>query len=549
MKEFCNKKRKREENELEEDFTIPMENRKIKKIEINFPQVVTQANELNTINNMNINIIESTSTVDKNNNSFNKDKNSISTLQSKNDQISSNTNNSILFKVINLKEKQNEKENKEKIQNKFEQIEEEKMPRIKAKSFVLDINIKRDFLSISYSSYSSNNYYNSSHYSNTSNEDYYPYTIGEILENQFSVINYLFNFIYIKFFILQVVRHISDGTFGRVLEIQDINNKKSYACKILLPKEEIIKWWKFEKALIDEIMNEDKNNESNCVRIYKDLVFTKNNVKYCGLIFELLGLSLYEYIKMNAFMGFNIVQIQKIAYQLLQGINFLHKINIIHTDLKPENILFVNSDYEKISNFPKNVKNCGDNNLFYCNIKNTDIRIIDFGSGIKIDKNKHSYGIINTRQYRAPEVILQCCPIDEKTDIWSIGCILYELYTGELLFPTHSNEEQLCLIQKACGHYPDWMIRETPIKNLYKLFNKCSEHKNDFKINIEKCVKRKEIKESLEYQMIVGEFAHQDHKLFDNFIKFLLNINPRERPSASEALDHDFFKYDFTKVI
>ena len=202
MKEFCNKKRKREENELEEDFTIPMENRKIKKIEINFPQVVTQANDLNTINNMNINIIESTSTVDKNNNSFNKDKNSISTLQSKNDQISSNTNNSILFKVINLKEKQNEKENKEKIQNKFEQIEEEKMPRIKAKSFVLDINIKRDFLSISYSSYSSNNYYNSSHYSNTSNEDYYPYTIGEILENQFSVINYLFNFIYIKFFIL-----------------------------------------------------------------------------------------------------------------------------------------------------------------------------------------------------------------------------------------------------------------------------------------------------------------------------------------------------------
>jgi len=344
-----------------------------------------------------------------------------------------------------------------------------------------------------------------------------------------------------------VVKHISDGTFGRVLEIQDIITQNLYACKILLPKEEIIKWWKFEKSLINEIMREDRNGESHCVNIIKDLLFVKNNVKYCGLVFELLGLSLYEYIKMNSFMGFNIVQIQKIAYQLLQGINFIHKINIIHTDLKPENILFVNSEYDKIFYFPKNVKY--GNNLFYYNIKKTDIKIIDFGSAIKMDKNKNSYGIINTRQYRAPEVILQCCPIDEKTDIWSIGCILYELYTGELLFPTHNNEEQLCLIQKACGHYPDWMIRETSIVNINKLFIKCFEHKKDFKINIEKCGKCEEIKESLEFQVIIGEFAHPSHKIFGDFIKFLLNINPKERPSAYDALNHEFFKHDFNNEI
>ena len=331
--------------------------------------------------------------------------------------------------------------------------------------------------------------------------------------------------------------------------IQDILAKKIYALKILLPKEEIIKWWKFEKSLIDEILKKDKNRESNCVEIIKELLFIKNNIKYYGLIFELLGLSLYEYLKMNTFMGFNIVQIQNIAFQLLKGINFLHKINIIHTDLKPENILFVNSDYEKIYYFPKNVKFNINNNPFYCNIKNTDIRIIDFGSAIKLNKNKNSYGIINTRQYRAPEVILQCCPLNEKTDIWSIGCILYELYTGDLLFPTHNNEEQLCLIQKACGHYPEWMVKGTPYKNLKKIFYNCPFHKNDFIINIERCGKYEEIKESLSYQKIVGEFAHQSHKLFDDFIKFLLNINPKERPSASEALNHPFFKNDFIDEI
>ena len=346
-----------------------------------------------------------------------------------------------------------------------------------------------------------------------------------------------------------MVKHISDGTFGRVLKIQDIKTNIFYAFKILLPKDEIIKWWKFEKNLIDEILKEDINGESKCVRIFKNIIFSKNEVKYCGLIFEFLGLSLYEYLKMNSFMGFNIVQIQEIAFQLLQGINFLHNINIIHTDLKPENILFVNSDYDKIFHFPKNINESQTNNLYYCNIKNADIRIIDFGSAVKIDKHKDSYGIINTRQYRSPEVILQCCPIDKKTDIWSIGCILYELYTGELLFPTHGNEEQLCLIQKSCGHYPEWMINDTNYKNLYKLFYKCPIHGNDFMIDVEKCGKAEEIKKSLDFQKITGEFAHPSHKIFEDFIQFLLNVNPKKRPKASEALNHDFFKYDFNAEI
>ena len=177
MNEFCNKKRKREDNEGEsEEFTIPVQNKKIKKLEIIFPQEISQVSELNK---MNINFIESN--LDKTNNSFNKDKNSISTLQSKNDQVSSNTKNSLLFNVEN----QNQNQNKKKIQLHFEEIAEDKIPKIKSKSLVINLNIKREFLSCS--SYSSNNYNNSSHYTSTSNEEYYPYEIGEIIENQYVV--------------------------------------------------------------------------------------------------------------------------------------------------------------------------------------------------------------------------------------------------------------------------------------------------------------------------------------------------------------------------
>ena len=72
-----------------------------------------------------------------------------------------------------------------------------------------------------------------------------------------------------------------------------------------------------------------------------------------------------------------------------------------------------------------------------------------------MEKSDIERGIINTRQYRSPEVILECGRWDNRNDIWSIACILIDLYTGELLFRTHNNQEHLSLIEKVCGHYPD----------------------------------------------------------------------------------------------
>jgi serine/threonine protein kinase len=83
------------------------------------------------------------------------------------------------------------------------------------------------------------------------------------------------------------------------------------------------------------------------------------------------------------------------------------------------------------------------------------IKIIDFG-GATYDDEKHN-SIINTRQYRAPEVILNCCDWDKKSDIWSMVCILIEMYTGELFYETREDIEHLAMIEKQCGPIPDWM--------------------------------------------------------------------------------------------
>ena len=83
------------------------------------------------------------------------------------------------------------------------------------------------------------------------------------------------------------------------------------------------------------------------------------------------------------------------------------------------------------------------------------IKLIDMG-GATWDHEHHST-IINTRQYRSPEVILNCMRWNHKSDVWSIGCILYELYSGSFFFTTHEDYEHLAMIEKMFGRVPRWM--------------------------------------------------------------------------------------------
>lgn len=194
MYQFCNRKRKREDEENGEKFTNPDQNqdKKVKKDEIYFTQEISELSDFTSIDSKNI--------------SFNKpDQNSISTLQSKNEQIPFNTNNTFLFKVAEFNEIQNHNENQnwKKIELEFEEIQEEKKPTIKLKSFALNINIKKQLLSncSSFHSKNNSNYNSSSHYSfsSSSHDEYYPYEIGEIIDNEYLVSYYLFLFLIIFF--------------------------------------------------------------------------------------------------------------------------------------------------------------------------------------------------------------------------------------------------------------------------------------------------------------------------------------------------------------
>ena len=360
------------------------------------------------------------------------------------------------------------------------------------------------------------------------------------------------------------------------MQVENITNKKTYAMKIILPIKKYIESAKLEAKLVEKVLEKDIYKKSHVIKIIEHFHFWKGDTQYYAIIFELLSLSLYDFLKMNSFKGFTMNQVKHIAKQIFEGIEFLHSIDIVHTDLKPENILLINSDYDKIKsyeNIPINISlnedsdnednsfistknisspskskskslNKKENKTLYKKLINTNIKIIDFGSAV--EKGDIGSGIINTRQYRSPEVILECCNWDNRSDIWSIACILIELYTGELLFRTHNNQEHLSLIEKVCGHYPNWMIRNTKIKSLRDIFVKCHRHSDDKVVDLKKCEKYNEVKKALSHQRTISESICPRHHAFCEFIQFLMKIDPRERPSAKEALKHPFFRTNFT---
>ncbi|CAN0062290.1 unnamed protein product, partial [Ectocarpus fasciculatus] len=121
------------------------------------------------------------------------------------------------------------------------------------------------------------------------------------------------------------------------------------------------------------------------------------------------------------------------------AVEFLHSIKLIHTDLKPENVLLkswedrsVTLESGDVIRVPVNPRIKGEG---YTDDRDQIRRIllIDFG-GATYEHDSHA-SVVNTRQYRAPEVILGLRWL-YPSDLWSVGCIIAELFLGDLLFAT-----------------------------------------------------------------------------------------------------------------
>lgn len=153
----------------------------------------------------------------------------------------------------------------------------------------------------------------------------------------------------------KIINHLGDGTFGRTLKCS--RDKNYYAIKIIRAVKRYNQSAKIEVNILNDVKKRGGTSH-NLVHMYESFTHKEYHdqwhardhrgheevVQDCSehtcMVFETLGKSLYEFIKGNRYYGFALHQIQSIARQSLEGIDFMHsKMGLTHTDLKPENIL------------------------------------------------------------------------------------------------------------------------------------------------------------------------------------------------------------------
>jgi len=212
----------------------------------------------------------------------------------------------------------------------------------------------------------------------------------------------------------------------------------------------------------------------------------------------------------------------------------MHELCLIHTDLKPENILFVSPDYFKVPvykflpRFSKDFSNFKSIPMF------STIKLIDFGS-TTFEHHDHSY-VVSTRHYRAPEVILGH-GWDYACDIWSIGCILVELCSGEALFQTHENLEHLAMMERVLGPLPHNMVNRSDWR-AEKYFRHM---RLDWPQGASSMESIRAVWKLPRLQNLIMQ--HVDHSGGDliDLLQGLLRYDPAQRLKARQALQHPFF--------
>eukprot|EP01134_Creolimax_fragrantissima_P005035 CFRG5035T1 len=332
-----------------------------------------------------------------------------------------------------------------------------------------------------------------------------------------------------------IKKMLGKGTFATVLECTNIQTKQSMAVKV------IKNVTKYRDAAFLEIKALRELHECDAQKLEHviHMVETFEHRKHICMVFDLLGPSLYDVLSGRSFQPMSLKIVREISIQLLLAVDYMHSLEFVHTDLKPENILLVKS-------YPVTVtctKNNQQDTISDYDLVGSRIRVIDVGSVARSDRLR--YRVVSTRHYRAPEVILEM-GWGKPCDMWSIGCIFIELYTGKCLFQTHENLEHLAMIEKIVAPLTKDIICRSG--NIGKQFF------DNGKLNWPAGCSNDESFAFVDKQCKPLESFRRDvnceeEQEFMDFVRKLLCLNPDKRMTANMALRHNFTRGEVSERI
>ncbi|KAL3288331.1 hypothetical protein HHI36_002779 [Cryptolaemus montrouzieri] len=283
---------------------------------------------------------------------------------------------------------------------------------------------------------------------------------------------------------------IGRGAYGTVYKARDRNTGKIVALKkVLVPLTDdgIPKNTLREISLLKQL---DTYEHPNIVRLF-DICHgqQKERELIMFLVFEHVDQDLALYIEKNANRGgFSTITIRNMAREILNGVDFLHTNRIVHRDLKPQNLLVTHDGH---------------------------IKLADFGLAKTYDFEMQLTSVVVTLWYRAPEVLLGLS-YATPVDIWSVGCIIAELYKLSALFCGTSEGDQLNKIFKILGKPPrnEWPKENVAVR--YESF---------------------EVVDPIGISHLIPNLCTTGKDLVLSMLKF----DPNKRITALEALNHTYF--------
>ncbi|KAF5907866.1 homeodomain-interacting protein kinase 4 [Clarias magur] len=320
----------------------------------------------------------------------------------------------------------------------------------------------------------------------------------------------------------QVLDVLGMGTFGKVVKCWRHSDGELVAVKILSHENVGSQLMRNELNLITRLQSTFKR--SHIVHFFEG--FCDSTQHY--LVFEMLQKNLRELQRESSFRSLPVRHIRTITCQILKALAKLRELAIIHADLKPENIMIVNQQ-----RFPFRVK------------------LIDFGSSSVFSEVRFvREPYMQTRFYRAPEILLGL-PFCEKIDMWSLGCVMAELYLGSPLYPGQSEFEQVRYICETQGLPHSYLLNTATKTSQFFQFTRNQHGAPVWKlrpVDDPKIVEhRKYVFSSLDELCNIATFFSEveaavitDCQNMVELIKRMMTLNSRQRIHPNAALRHSF---------
>lgn len=294
----------------------------------------------------------------------------------------------------------------------------------------------------------------------------------------------------------EIMEILGKGSFGQVLRCYDYQTERYVAMKLIRNKRRFHLQAQIEVSVLEFLRQRDADRSHCIVQMIDHFTFRD----HLCITFELLGRNLYELIKMNNFAGFSIDLTRHFAVQILRCLKLLQENGIIHCDMKPENILLASP-------------------------VDATIKVIDFGSSCF--SNRCLYTYIQSRFYRSPEVILGQ-PYGIAIDMWSLGCVLAELYTGYPLFPGENEVQQLACIMEILGVPSDAYLQRSSRRDTFFDALGAPKLQPDSSGRLRMPSTR----------LLSQALRYPDNAFFVDFVSRCLAWDPFRRMTPADALEH-----------